>query len=171
MDTKQIAKILRKDEIVGKQFAGVFPSDKLPTEINTPSCFVANTDPHNKPGTHWVAFFTDPDGHIEYFDSYGLHPFTKSFVTFLKRGSCGWIWNTRRIQGPLSTTCGHYCIYFLLLRCRGHRLREIIAAFDQHNLVANDITVTDFINEQFDLNTESHDIDTIVNKVCKAFGK
>ena len=168
MDSRQISRVLRKDDVASKHFVGVFPSDKLPKKMH--GALVANTDPHNKPGMHWVAFFVDHDDCMEYFDSYGMVPFVKSFQKILKRSPNGWMYNTKRIQGPLSTTCGHYCVYFLLLRCRGYSLQDIVSVFDRHNLVENDITIADFINEHFDLHTESHDIDFIVNQVSKAFG-
>ena len=36
---------------------GVYPTDKLPIVNKYPSGLIANTDPHDKPGTHWVATY------------------------------------------------------------------------------------------------------------------
>jgi hypothetical protein len=41
---------------------------------------IVNTDPHNKPGSHWVAIYGDGDGHTEFFDSYGKPPPENSTV-------------------------------------------------------------------------------------------
>ena len=34
---------------------GEFPSDKLPIVDTYPSAMIANTDPHDEPGMHWIA--------------------------------------------------------------------------------------------------------------------
>ena len=58
MNTSQIKYALEQDPLTRKIFRGVFPSDKLPQTIEKYPCgSVANTDPSNKPGTHWVAFY------------------------------------------------------------------------------------------------------------------
>ena len=34
---------------------------------------IFNLDPHDKPGSHWVALYSDVDkGGVYYFDSYGI---------------------------------------------------------------------------------------------------
>ena len=44
--------------MTSKTFCGVFPSDKLPQTIEKYPCgIVANTDPSDKPGEHWIALF------------------------------------------------------------------------------------------------------------------
>jgi Ulp1 family protease len=46
---------------------------------------IFNTDPHNKPGVHWVAVFIDNRNKIvDYFDSLGNTP-NKNICSFLKR--------------------------------------------------------------------------------------
>ena len=58
MDTSQIACALKSDPIARKRFCSVFPSDLLPKVIDTFPCgFVANTDPGNELGMHWVVFY------------------------------------------------------------------------------------------------------------------
>ena len=70
MNLKQIVQVLRRN----KEFVGVFPSDKIPHTITPPAAFVANTNPQEKPGKHWVAFYIDQDRNGEYFHSYGRPP-------------------------------------------------------------------------------------------------
>ena len=56
MNTSQIAAVLKTGPITCKKF--VFSSNQLPKVIDRfPYGFMANTDPSNKPGTHWVAFY------------------------------------------------------------------------------------------------------------------
>ncbi len=55
---ERIAFLSYNDPVTSKMFCGVFPSNKLPqTVIKYPCRFVANTNPSDKPGTHWVAFY------------------------------------------------------------------------------------------------------------------
>ena len=66
-------------------FLGVFASNELPSKIPIyPSGLIANTDPNNKPGQHWVAMFLEEDKE-EFFDTYGLPPnfYTPRFTKFL----------------------------------------------------------------------------------------
>jgi len=46
---------------------------RLITTLQPSSGFIANTDPHQQPGKHWIAFFY-ANGLLECFDSYGLSP-------------------------------------------------------------------------------------------------
>jgi len=107
---------------------GVFPADLLPSmaTLCTRSrdvCFIANTDPHNRPGSHWLAFYYRARYRIlEYFDSYGL-PLTmyaklcsvlKSNTIVVKSV------NSDILQALDSSACGYYCVLFLRLRAAYH---------------------------------------------------
>ena len=49
------------DPVLAPVMKGVFPSDKLLIVKTYPSAMIANTDPHNQPGTHWIAmYFVSP---------------------------------------------------------------------------------------------------------------
>ncbi|XP_011858853.1 PREDICTED: uncharacterized protein LOC105556375 [Vollenhovia emeryi] len=58
------------------RYAGVYPADRLPRVWTRSTAIVANTDNHDQPGRHWVAFYVDEHGTGTYFDSYGLPPWT-----------------------------------------------------------------------------------------------
>ena len=54
-------------------FYGTVPCDRLPRTLpdEGPSAFIVNTDPHDEPGTHWIALWTR--GNVcEILDSYAL---------------------------------------------------------------------------------------------------
>ena len=56
------------------RWLGVFARDELP-DINReilPWCLTLNTDPKDKPGTHWLAFYAPSARRIELFDSFGF---------------------------------------------------------------------------------------------------
>jgi len=47
---------------------GAYPVDRLP-RVWTRSTAIANTDDHNRPGEHWIAFYIDEHGTGMYFDA------------------------------------------------------------------------------------------------------
>ncbi len=81
MDNMQIFSILK--DTIGKGSLGVFPSDRIPTDIIEPCAIVVNLDPSTKPGIHWVAIFVI-NNTVEYFDSYVLPPNVRANKQFLK---------------------------------------------------------------------------------------
>ena len=120
--TAQIAHALEQDPVMSKMFCGMFPSNKLPeTIIKYPCEFVANTDPSDKPGTQWVAFYIPTEQKGKFFDSYGQPPsfYRDSFGNTLNKHSCEWKFNTRKLQSTWSDVCGQYCIFYLRYRARG----------------------------------------------------
>ena len=46
-----------EDPMLAPIMQGVYPTDKLPIVNKYPSGLIANTDPHDKPGTYWVATY------------------------------------------------------------------------------------------------------------------
>ena len=57
MNTAKIDGILRKR--CKGMFLGVYARDRLPNKLpaKRPLILVCNTDPHNKPGEHWVVLY------------------------------------------------------------------------------------------------------------------
>ena len=102
LSSLDIEDIMRQYEKKYKDFIffGPLPSDfdKIITELKGQELkrlctkgikrigIVLNTDPHNRPGQHWVAFFFDltgPKASIEYYDPLGKPPF-KSINEYMK---------------------------------------------------------------------------------------
>ncbi len=164
MDTRQIRSIMQQ-KIGGGGF-GVFPSDKLPAQINGPCALIVNFDPATMPGSHWVAIFINCQGVAEYFDSYGQPPTVTSIQTFLK-GFHRCRFNKKRLQGPFSSVCGHYCIYFAIQRWKNVPMEDIVRKFSE-DLDENDEMITEWINNNFELETETYDISFLVNQICHA---
>ena len=151
MNTVQIAHALEQDPVTSKTFCGVFPSNKLPqTVIKYPCGFVANTDPSDKPGTHWVAFYFPTEEKGEFFDSYGQPPsfYRDSFGDFLNKHSYEWNFNTRKLQSAWSDVCGQYCIFYLSHRARGYSMSKIAQLFND-NTMLNDAKVSQFVKNRF----------------------
>ena len=151
MNTQQLVQVLQTDRATKPYFQGVFPSDQLPLSISHyPAAVVANVDPKGQPGSHWCAFYFTKDRKGEFFDSYGLQPkdYTFAFQDFLTQNSRTWTYNKKHLQSIDSNVCGHYCLYFLIHRCRNLTMKHIVARFKGH-LQQNDRFVYRFITKHF----------------------
>jgi len=137
-------------------FLGVYAADRLPLNLQISSCLVANTDPHDKPGQHWIAIFIDHEGNGEYFDSYGRPPL-KEIEYFLPKS---YIYNQKRLQGITTAVCGQYCIYYLTNRSKGHTLQAIVNSFSR-NCTENDALVKRFVDKNFKMTTQMYDFSQI----------
>lgn len=116
MDTDQLKNVLSRD--LGSSFGGVYPVDLIPDHlISNQKAIVINLDPHYKPGSHWVCLYLSGN-RVEYFDSYGLPPFSKNIKVFIDKNSKDIHYNQRRYQDFNTDVCGQYCVYFLHERHR-----------------------------------------------------
>jgi hypothetical protein len=141
MNTKEIERFVRKDEICRGMFQGVYSVDTLP---ENPRLLISNTDPSNMPGTHWIAIYVDSDGRGEYFDSFGRKP-TGVFEDYMNDNCKDWIYNTRQLQSINSSYCGFYCCVYCMFKCRGFDLVRIVNAFSRDTGL-NDSIVHGFVN-------------------------
>lgn len=139
MDSKQIENCLFSKKISKRYFLGVFPIDKLPLRrIKRPCSIVCNTDPSHKEGKHWVAIFLPKFGKVEYFDSFGIKPTNEEIYEFISKNGKEYKYNSRQIQSNKSTTCGKFCILFILFRSRNLKYNDFI------NLFINDKSFNEF---------------------------
>ncbi len=138
MNGRQICEILQTR--LGDEFQGVYACDMVSRmNIDTPGCFVANTQSSSEKGEHWVAFYVDKDDKADYFDTTGSEPTNQYFLHYLAK--CReWDYNKRQVQG-VATTCGQYCIFFLLMRSKGLGMLEIVDLFDSSDFAGNDLGV------------------------------
>ena len=144
MNTYQIERLLNKDPFAKNIFKKACGKDEL-LHVNYPSTYVINSHPSSKPGEHWIAVYFDKHRKGEYFNSYGLPPSVNGFTALMVRYSKEWVYNDETLQSLFSTTCGHYCVYFVLYRCRGYSMRDIVSGFSS-NLTENDCKVDLFIH-------------------------
>jgi len=137
MNSDEIDRFLRAHL---RDFDGVFSVDTLPEE---PRLLVCNTDPSDKPGRHWIVIHVDEDGHGDFFDSFGRQP-NDYFERYMNRHCLSWNFNDRQLQSVVSKFCGHYCIYFCILRCSGIDMRKIVRSFSSDTGL-NDALVHAFV--------------------------
>jgi len=137
MNTEEIERVLKR--MCAKDFDGVFSADTLPEK---PHLLVVNTDPAHRPGRHWVCMYVE-NGYGEYFDSFGRPP-TANFERYLNRHCSSWTFNRRQLQSVISRFCGHYCIYYCMLRSRGIDMPKIVSSFTTDTAL-NDVLVHGFV--------------------------
>ena len=96
--------------LFGDRFVNVFCSDDNITLKNNEMC-VINTDPHNKPGLHWLALYKYRNVYYV-FDSFGRDVKTLSKYFKYKKW-CNIEFN--RIESYKSSSCGELCLTWLLI--------------------------------------------------------
>lgn len=170
MNTVDLVRIAKGDPVLAPFFGGVFPADLLLDVVPAyPSALIANTDTHTGSGKHWVAFYFTSGGNGEFFDSYGHSPgyYHRSWMKWIQLHSATWIYNRRRIQSTLSTTCGLHSLFFLYHRCAGLSMKDV------QRLYTRDKFFNDQMAEE-DLESHTHkDIvikneDFIINQLSRA---
>lgn len=141
METSHLDKILKK--YCKRQFLGVFPRNHLPHPPSGKACmFIVNTDDCTDRGEHWVCVYISAGKIGEYFDSFGRSP-SAELKKFMKAHCIRWTFNRKRLQSIGSYFCGHYCIFYCVLRARGYSAGAITAPFTS-DTGFNDIIVHDF---------------------------
>jgi hypothetical protein len=164
MNTEQLLDCLSQDKTLSGYSYGVYAANRLPKNHDIPACIIVNTDPATKPGSHWIALYIASDG-VEYFDSFGRFP-RKDFNNYLKDYSKNIQHNGVRIQGPLSNSCGQYCVYYLCQRTRGRSMKNIIADFSK-DYILNDTCVAAFVRQTFLVDSKPYDVKFIVSQISK----
>lgn len=101
--------------IFGFKFRGVFAADRLP-ELNRGHSCIANTDPSDLPGTHWIALARSNSDKIYFYDSFGRSP--KKLMPMLKRRYRGKkiLYDTKDKEQELDeTNCGARALAWIYL--------------------------------------------------------
>lgn len=150
MYTEELLCIVRCDEALRKSVLGVFPIDRIPHRVCRGQALIINTDPHNRPGQHWVCCYVDEWGRGEFVDSYVHSPsyFSTSLKQFFGRNCSEYVYNTVQYQGGGTNVCGQYCIYFLMHRCRGVSMYDTLSVFSS-NYAINDLYVYNYTVKTF----------------------
>ena len=164
MDDFTINKILLSNKVTKDSFIGVFSSDTLPSYAQT-GYYVVNLDTSQQPGSHWIAIkISKSKCKNEYFDSYGLGPPTVRFKRFMKYN---YIYNSKRLQHSLSTTCAQWCIYYIWRRCQGWSLRDILKPFYSKDFLINDHVLNLVVNNNFKINRKVIDKEFVKTQIAR----
>ena len=145
METSEFEIYLKKIPFLMKHFIGVFPIDKLPTNLKKKQFFVANTDPSYKNGSHWVAFIRLDTIECEVFDSLAQN--LESFLPFFNfQQKLKFTYNSTPVQSITSKLCGKFVITFLIERMLNQTMEfeDLLESIFSSDLNENDSIVTNF---------------------------
>lgn len=137
---------------LGPVYAGTRPCDRLPV-LQDRACqraYIVNTDPHDEPGMHWVALWTDND-ECEMFDSFSLPLIAYELAEPLKQ----WIErhyhictsNAQSVQAVTSQTCGYYALFYLIVKSKGGTMNDFLSYFKPREYLWNDRVVGQLMRE------------------------
>lgn len=153
MNTSQLIQVMEKAPKSRNKFCGVYASDTLPSVIEHFPCgLIVNTDPQSQKGSHWLAMYFPSEDRGEFFDSYGNSPdfYREKFEIFLNNHSRVWSYNRRCLQSFDSSTCGQFCLYFIINRSRGKSMSMIVNSFSKNSSV-NDHRVSEFVRRRLSM--------------------
>lgn len=162
MDTLQLLEAIRSDESMRSMSLGVVPIDCLPDRKRTPSYLIANTDPSDKPGLHWILLHFPTPETVHLFDSYGRTP-TGRLLEYMR--PLQYSHTMRVVQSYTSTTCGMHCLYMAWHLARGFSMHSVIESYSR-DTVANDVMVTQFYRSRFD--QSARPCRTVCRQTCVA---
>ena len=146
MNTDDIFKLLAKR--CKYKLLGIFPCDRLPNQLppRRPLLLVCNTDPHDKPGEHWITIYLGENATGEYFDSFG-NDAPAVFCKYLDKHCATWTSNAMQAQSVLTKFCGHYCVFYCLFKCLDYSMEQILNCFSSTDTTLNDFMVHKFVCE------------------------
>ena len=136
----QLRRRLKADPRTLRVFGDVLPVDRLPKNRlrRKPRLYIINTDESTKPGEHWILTYFHNNGKGVYFDPYGFDVHDTRIKHFLDKNCIHYIHNSRHLQGALSHTCGHFCVYVARRLARGFSLKRALRDFSTFNSYYND---------------------------------
>ena len=116
MNTIEISRLMH----MTPNFAGVVPCCEIDQfKKEDVVGLIVNTDPHDKPGEHWVALYKEGE-RLSFFDSFGrrMEEFEEPFASIMRDFSSRLQVTSNRMQyqNIFTDTCGLWSIYYILTR-------------------------------------------------------
>ena len=147
--TEQLSYLAKQDPYLAPIFAGVFAADELPglPEQWKKRAYIVNTDPIDKPGSHWLGIFTKKHT-CEVFDSYGL-----PLNWYKPSDVVEWVFenfetvssNAMTLQEMNSQLCGQYALMYSKAKGRGQIVDDFRSLFKKGDFLHNDHLVGEVI--------------------------
>ena len=149
---QQLTSLAKEDPCLKEIFYGTVPCDRSPKSPvkHKPRAYIVNTDPHDKPGQHWIALWTQ-NNVCEVMDSYGLpldrYPQAKPLKEWVTKHWKYVVTNGRSLQGLHSQACGHYALLYLKLKAQGGTLQDFLNYFSPYDRAKNDHEVGQILKQ------------------------
>ena len=117
---------------------GVFTKDQIKTPLKDGFYIINLQDSDDGNGTHWVVLYKINDNVSFYYDSFGFPPPDNIEKILNKK----YKYNTKQIQNINSTSCGFYCIAFIIfMKTKQDKLKafDTFCAIFSNNTKNNEI--------------------------------
>lgn len=112
---------------------GVFCKDELPKYMKKGN-YIINMDNHTGKGTHWVALYYNYPENSLYFDPFGFIAPSE-----IEDRIKPYIYDSNDVQAYDSSSCGYYCIAFLMFLHKNHNIykayRNFIKLFSKNQVL------------------------------------
>ena len=144
LNNVQLHHLASADTILEPHFYGTVACDRLPRRLvkKEPRGYIMNTDPHDRPGKHWLALWTHSGSVGEVMDSYALpldsYEATEPLKDWLKTPWKYVVKNGQSLQSIYSKSCSDYASFYLKDRARGQSMNDYLSRFSKHDYVDND---------------------------------
>jgi hypothetical protein len=125
----------------------VSSSDQMPRYTKDKMALVINFDSSALDGTHWCGIALH-DNVAYIIDSLRISPLPALIAYWIRKYATTSFINRNMIQDPHGAFCGLHTIYFLeSFFIHNKSFSEIIAAYNNDNMVANDLAVLDYFTD------------------------
>jgi hypothetical protein len=105
-----------KIPIVNKQSLKITSIDEIPSEIKEKHFVISNLSPSNEAGSHWITLIRSEKDTLEIFNSLGMNSIDRLQPYLKVTKKINVIFNEQPFQSNESTSCGFFCIYFIVNR-------------------------------------------------------
>lgn len=150
MNVAELRNFIEKFPNLLHHFKGVYFIDTLPRNLKNLSFIICNTDKHNGPGKHWIAFVKFKN-YVECFDSLGINNDKKDLLLhYCRFNNVDFMYcNDTQYQSDESISCGKFVLYFLLERFYNLDLdfEELLTESFSFSHSINEKKVNNFFNE------------------------
>lgn len=131
LNNLQLDYLARSHPELSKVFYGTVACDKLPSVLmkEGATAYIVNTDPHDEPGKHWIALWTE--GNVcEIMDSYALsldvYGTAAPLQEWMDRQFKYQMRSGKSLQSLFSQSCGDYALMFLVDRAEGRSMNDFL---------------------------------------------
>ena len=149
MDENEIKAMINQDDF-SSNFIGVFSRTRIPITNSFPAGYIINLDNFGSPGFHWIAVYVSIK-YIYIFDSFGRNFLNDPFISAFLRSFANqriFVSSPYILQHHNSSTCGLYCILFILILSRGYSFNQFISMFNLKRTKCNDLAVVSYFEEK-----------------------
>ena len=112
-------------------------------------------------------FDDEEEENIEMTDDNDFTDMTPPTVCFKRFMKYSYIYNFKRLQHSLSTTCAQWCIYYMWRKCQGWSLRNIVKPFYSKDFLINDHVLNLVVNNNFKINRKVIDKEFVKIQIAR----